>query len=135
MRHRLPRRARPGRARALCTATKAAVLTTLAVLALGTGPGAEPGAALGGSRSASLDADQLAATPATAVERQMGRHDCSATGFADQQPRSALVRSADGRVRFVDFETGWRVYTRHGAATLLAVCLDEPPARVSPVSR
>jgi hypothetical protein len=28
----------------------------------------------------------------------------------------------------VSFDVGWEVYTRHGAATLVAVCLDEPPA-------
>jgi hypothetical protein len=37
------------------------------------------------------------------------------------------VQSARGRLRFVDFETGWQVFTRHGDAKLVAVCLDEPP--------
>jgi len=125
MRHRLPRRARLA-----CAATKAGAFGTLAVLALG-----GPGAALGVHADPTLDADRQAATMPTAVERQMTRHQCSTTGFEDQQPLSALVRSARGTLRFVDFETGWQVYTRHGAASLVAVCLGEPPVRVSPVSR
>lgn len=61
--------------------------------------------------------------------RLVQRHDCSATGFADATPLSAVVRSAGGRLRHVSFETGWAVYTRHGAAELVAVCLDEAPAQ------
>ncbi|GAA4368602.1 hypothetical protein [Nocardioides caricicola] len=61
--------------------------------------------------------------------RMLDAHACSTTGFgAGEQPLSAVVRSPDGRLRFVDFDTGWRVYTERGAASLIAVCLDEPPA-------
>ncbi len=120
MRHRPP--ACP---RLACAAVKAGVFGTLVVLALGAGPGA----ALGHHGSAPVDADQQPATHAAGFERQLARHHCSTTGFEEQEPVSALVRSARGALRFVDFETGWRVYTRHGAASLLAVCLDDPPAR------
>ena len=53
------------------------------------------------------------------IQRVLDRHDCS--------PASAIVRSAAGRLRFVSFDTGWRVFTHHRAGTLVAVCLDEPP--------
>lgn len=73
--------------------------------------------------------------PVTALPRHVRHlltaHDCSTTGFADETvPRSAVVRSAAGHLRHVDFDTGWRVYHRHGAATLVAVCRDAvgPPA-------
>jgi hypothetical protein len=61
--------------------------------------------------------------------RLLDRHDCSVTGFADATPLSAIVRSAHGRLRHVSFETGWEVYAAHGAARLVAVCLDEAPAQ------
>jgi hypothetical protein len=64
------------------------------------------------------------------VDRMLDAHRCSVTGFDDaSQPTSAVVRSSRGRLRFVDFATGWTVYIRHGAATLVAVCLDDPPAQ------
>lgn len=67
------------------------------------------------------------------VDRVLDRHDCSVTGFADgTQPVSAVVRSASGHLRFVPFETGWRVFTSHGAATLVGVCRDELPSRQAP---
>jgi hypothetical protein len=111
--------------RLACGAAKLVVVAVLAWLALGAGPGA----AVGHQGSAPVDADQQLTARSGAVERALARHACSSTGFDDgRQPVSAVVRSARGTLRFVDFETGWRVYTRHGAATLLAVCLDEPPA-------
>ena len=61
------------------------------------------------------------------LQQAMDRHDCSTTGFDGATPASALVRSADGRLRLVDFDRGWQVFTRHGSATLVAVCLDHPP--------
>ena len=62
------------------------------------------------------------------VQRMLDAHDCSVTGFPeDVVPGSAVVRSATGRLHHVSFETGWRVYTRHGAAQLVAVCRDQPP--------
>jgi hypothetical protein len=63
------------------------------------------------------------------VERLLEKHDCSVTGFEAAEPRSAIVRSATGHLRFTSFETGWRVFTAHGAARLVAVCLDEAPSR------
>ena len=64
------------------------------------------------------------------VDRVLDEHDCSVTGFEDgSQPASAIVRSATGHLRFVPFDTGWRVFTAHGAATLVAVCRDAVPVR------
>ncbi|CAI9401298.1 hypothetical protein [Nocardioides sp. T2.26MG-1] len=121
MPHRLP-----GRVRLACGAVKLAVVAVLAVLALGSGPGA----AVGQRSSAPVDVDQQLAAQPGPVARKLARHHCSPTGFDDgRQPVSAVVRSARGALRFVDFDTGWRVYTRHGAATLVAVCLDDPPVR------
>jgi hypothetical protein len=66
----------------------------------------------------------------TRVDRLLDTHECSVSGFGEsEQPVSAIVQSARGRLRFVDFETGWQVFTRHGDAKLVAVCLDEPPTR------
>ena len=63
------------------------------------------------------------------LERALDGHRCSVTGFRDgRTPRSAIVRSAAGRLRHVTFDAGWRVYTAHGPATLVAVCLDRPGA-------
>jgi hypothetical protein len=69
------------------------------------------------------------------VQRVLDQHDCSVTGFESAEPVSAIVRSATGHLRFVPFETGWRVFARHGPATLVAVCLDDAPVRVSPGTR
>ncbi|WP_028638650.1 hypothetical protein [Nocardioides sp. URHA0032] len=69
----------------------------------------------------------------TRVDHLLDRHHCSVTGFdGGAQPVSAIVRSASGQMRFVPFETGWRVFTAHGAARLVAVCLDEAPTRQAP---
>jgi hypothetical protein len=62
-----------------------------------------------------------------AVQQLIERHRCSTRGFEHDVPTSALVRSLDGRLRLVSFEHGWRVFTRYGAASLVAVCLDDPP--------
>ncbi|GAA4702672.1 hypothetical protein [Nocardioides conyzicola] len=69
----------------------------------------------------------VTADPSARVQRMIDRHDCSTTGFDHADPASALIRSADGRVRLVSFDRGWQVFTRHGAAQLVAVCLDDPP--------
>lgn len=61
--------------------------------------------------------------------RLFAAHDCSAAGFADATPLSAIVRSPRGQLRHVSFDVGWEVYSRHGAAQLVAVCLDDPPAQ------
>jgi len=67
------------------------------------------------------------------LQRVLDAHDCSVTGFADRTtPSSALVRSAQGHLRFVSFETGWRIYTEHAAAALVAVCRDQAPGRQAP---
>jgi hypothetical protein len=61
------------------------------------------------------------------LQRELDVHRCSVSGFPDgRTPRSALVRTATGRLRHVSFDAGWRVYTTHGAARLVAVCLDRP---------
>lgn len=116
----------PGRVRLACRTAKLAVFGTLVALAVGTGPGA----AVGQRSSAPVDVDQQLAAQPGPVARKLARHHCSPTGFDDgRQPVSAVVRSPRGALRFVDFDTGWRVYTRHGAARLVAVCLDDPPVR------
>jgi hypothetical protein len=107
-------------ARIALGAVKIGVLAAISGLAVGTAAQADP---TGG------DVLSSAQQPPARVLRMLERHHCSTTGFGqDQQPGSAIVRSAAGRLRFVDFDTGWRIYTRHGPATLVAVCLDDPPA-------
>lgn len=72
---------------------------------------------------------QSVAHDSVRTAKLLDRHSCSTSGFdTEQQPLSAIVRSASGKPRFVDFDTGWEIYTARGAATLVAVCLDEPPA-------
>ncbi|GAB6987044.1 hypothetical protein [Nocardioides pyridinolyticus] len=61
--------------------------------------------------------------------RILEKHDCSVSGFADATPLSAVVRTARGQLRHVSFDVGWEVYSRHGAAQLVAVCLDHAPAQ------
>ena len=80
----------------------------------------------------SASAPEYAGTPASSgrqhVEQVLDAHDCSVTGFDDGEvPGSAVVRTAAGRLRHVSFDTGWRIYTEHGAAQLVAVCHDRPP--------
>ncbi|MEP9362632.1 hypothetical protein ABLE68_06680 [Nocardioides sp. CN2-186] len=103
------------------TAAKAAVVAAIVAVGLLS--------STGGSTPVGQQSRYVVDQP-TAVERLVARHHCSPSGFGSSaQPRSAIVRSAGGTLRYVDFETGWEVYTRHGAATLVAVCLDDPPAR------
>jgi hypothetical protein len=59
------------------------------------------------------------------VQRLIERHDCSTTGFADDDPASALVRRPDGRLRLVAYERGLFTLARSGR--VVAVCLDDPP--------
>ena len=57
------------------------------------------------------------------------QYDCSVTGFGDgRTPRSAIVR-ADGDIRVVTFQEGWRVHVTRGPATLVGVCLEPPRGR------
>lgn len=100
------------------------ISTLAAFLALAIGLGGAPEVPRDHSARAAMTSD----LPGQ-VQRMLDRHDCSVAGFGpDRQPESAVVRAADGRLRFVDFGTGWHVFTQHGAAHLVAVCLDAPPA-------
>ena len=116
MRHRLPRSARLA-----LMGVKASLIGAIAVAGWAT------------QTSASGPTGSYAGYPVddrpSQVERVLDKHDCSVTGFESAQPQSAIVRSAQGHLRFVPFDTGWRVFTSHGAATLVAVCLDEAPVR------
>jgi hypothetical protein len=118
MRDRLPRSAR-----ITLTTVKVATAAVIGVVGLVNTPHDVPSAQQPG-----VTGYAVADRPSPA-DRMLDAHDCSVSGFADEQPVSAIVRAADGRLRFVDFETGWQVYTQHGAATLVAVCLDDPPAQ------
>ena len=98
----------------------------------GAGMADVPGSAAGVLGSA--DTVQPRTSPHDA--RLLRFYECSTLGFGDRAtPLSALVRERDGRVHAVTFDEGWRVYTAHGARTLVAVCLrpvDEPGADVAP---
>jgi hypothetical protein len=111
---------RPRRSvRLTLTAAKGALVAAIAVAGL---LGSTGGSSPVGQQS------QYVVDDPSPVERLLARHDCSPSGFGSSaQPHSAIVRSPSGKLRHVDFETGWAVYTRHGAATLVAVCLDDPP--------
>jgi hypothetical protein len=61
------------------------------------------------------------------VQRLIDRHDCSTTGFDTATPVSALVRTADGRLRLVAYERGLFTLARTGS--VVAVCLDDPAVR------
>ena len=125
MRDRLPRTAR-------ITLSILKVATVAAIVAAGfaMAPSDAPPSVSAGLPARSGYSGYVVADLPTRTDRLVDAHRCSVSGFDDgSQPTSALVRSATGHLRFVDFETGWDVYTRHGAATLVAVCLDDPPAR------
>jgi hypothetical protein len=122
MRPRLPRGAR-------ITLTTVKVAAAAAIVAAGITTAPTTPSTSGHAGLPSYSGYAVADRPG-AVGRMLDRHRCSVTGFEDgSQPTSAVVRSARGRFRFVDFDTGWAVYTRHGEATLVAVCLDDPPAQ------
>ena len=74
----------------------------------------------------------VTADPLGTEQRLLDRYDCSRSGFDDEVPVSALVRSPDGRLRLVAFDRGWAIFTQHGAERLVAVCLDDPPRRGKP---
>jgi hypothetical protein len=131
MRDRLPRAAR-----ITISTVKVGAVVTIVAAGIAMAPSDSPASGSAGlpatsGYSGTSDFSSLAVEIQTApAERMFDRHACSPTGFDDgSQPLSAVVRTARGALRFVDFETGWEVYTRHGAATLVAVCLDEPPTR------
>ena len=116
MRHRLPRSARLALTGVKASLIGAIVVAGWATQTVATGPS-------GGYAGYPVD------DRPSRVDRLLEKHDCSVTGFESGQPRSAIVRSASGHQRFVPFETGWRVFSAHGAASLVAVCLDEAPVR------
>ena len=116
MRHRLPRSARLALMGVKASLIGAIVVAGWATQTVASGPS-------GGYAGYPVD------DRPSRVERLLDRHDCSVTGFESEQPRSALVRSAAGHLRFTSFEEDWRVYAAHGAARLVAVCLDEAPVR------
>lgn len=116
----------PRPARLALTGVKLAVAVT--IIALGSVGGPPVPREYVGQHAAEHLAEHLDEHLDGRASRLLAVHGCSPTGFStDQQPRSALIRSASGRLRHVDFDTGWRIYTARGAAELLAVCLEEPP--------
>ena len=63
------------------------------------------------------------------VERAVADHHCSYSGFRGTSvPASALIRTADGKLRQVSFDVGWQVYNGSRPGTLVAVCRDRPGA-------
>ena len=113
-----------GPARLALLTVKVGVLVAIVVTGIVGRPDAAPGP---GPDFSGFSGAPVADRP-DRTARLLDAHDCSESGFDDgQQPLSAVVRSAHGQLRYVDFDTGWAVYTRHGQATLVAVCLDDPP--------
>ena len=107
----------PLSARHAMTVLRAAVITVLLGLCL------TQGSVSGGP----LTAGRVVEQPSADETRMIARHDCSSTGFGPGViPGSALVRGTDGQLRVVSFDRGWRIYTRRGAARLVAVCRHEP---------
>ena len=126
MPHRLP-----ASARLALAGVKVGVVASLLVAGIWTSPDLTPGPRVDAARVGAAPSPGRSPAPPPAVSpalsRLLARHQCSVQGFGTtQQPQSAVIRSAAGDLRFVDFDTGWQVYTRHGAATLVAVCLDAP---------
>lgn len=117
----MPRRL-PRSLRCALVGVKATIVVTLVVAGLASQPTSAGGPAAGYAGYPVGDAS-------AAEARLLERHDCSVSGFADATPASAIVRSAAGRLRHVSFDRGWEVYTRHGRAQLVAVCLAEAPGR------
>ena len=103
-----------------------AALTTFKVLALA---GLLVGVVVGGLRTGTPGEDPASASQSydRVVDRAMAAHECAYSGFgADTVPASALIRTAQGRVRQVSFEVGWDVFNGRRPGTLIAVCLDQP---------
>ena len=116
----MPRRL-PRPARLALVTVKLAVAGSIVVAGVAT----QPAASSSGPGYAGYPVDD-APSPEAGI---LARHDCSVSGFVDATPLSAVVRTARGRLRHVSFDVGWEVYSRHGAAQLVAVCLDEAPAQ------
>lgn len=115
MQHRISRAARVG-----LTVVKVTAVASVLVAGLFTSP-APPGPEYADHRIGEV------ADASAPVTRILAKHDCSPTGFEDGTLASAVIRTATGRLRHVSFDQGWAVYTRHGAAQLVAVCLDRAP--------
>lgn len=115
MQHGIPRAARVG-----LTLVKVTAVGSVLVAGLFTSP------APSGPQYADHRIGEVA-DARTPMTRLLAEHDCSMTGFENGTPASALIRTATGRLRHVTFDAGWAVYTRHGAAQLVAVCLDRAP--------
>ena len=113
----MPRRL-PRPARRALGVTKVVAIGTIAVAGL-----AAPPAASSGPGYAGYPVEDTTSPEA----RLLARHHCSAAGFAGATPLSAIVRTARGQLRHVSFDEGWEVFSRHGAAQLVAVCLAEAP--------
>lgn len=65
--------------------------------------------------------------PTSPLGKLMDRFECSTLGFGDgSDPRSAIVRRANGHLAVVSFDEGWQVHVDQGAAQLVAVCLRPP---------
>ena len=128
-----PLRRPPRTARVVLAAAKVAVLGSIVVTgwanAATTTGRAVPPAVERHARDAAMPGAAALGGAGRLLERALDVHRCSVSGIPDgRTPRSALVRSAEGRLRHVSFDAGWRVYTSHGPATLVAVCLDGLPA-------
>lgn len=119
----MPRRL-PRSARVALTAVKLGIVGSIVVAGLATQP-AVSGQVASGPGFAGYPVDDSPSRE----EQLLAEHDCSVTGFSDATPLSAVVRTSRGQLRHVSFDTGWAVYTRHGSATLVAVCLDDPPVQ------
>ena len=118
------RRDRSLAARVVLATVKGTSLCGLFVLVVANGTTGNPSATPGTSAAA----PQPDAYP-RGVERAVAEHHCSYQGYdAGRVPASALIRTARGAVRQVDFEFGWDVYTGRRPGTLIAVCLEDGTA-------
>lgn len=122
----MPRRL-PRSARLSLTFVKVALVASMVVAGLASDPAPSGPPSPGYAGFPVRDASD--SPSASRESRLLAAHDCSASGFADATPLSAIVRSPRGQLRHVSFDVGWEVYSRHGAAQLVAVCLAEPPTR------
>ncbi|WP_372728992.1 hypothetical protein [Nocardioides sp.] len=112
----------PPRVRRTLLVVKAALLGACFTLTLGLGIVSTSGGEAPG-RSVRLPEPAAGEHHARDVRRAIRKHGCSTTGLDPALvPATALVRTADGRLRHVSFERGWAVYTGARPGTLIAVC-------------
>lgn len=96
----------------LARVLRVALVTAALSVAVGMHVQAEPGAT----------SDRL--DPAAHLDRLMGDHRCSTTGFLDGSlPSAALLRTPRGTLRMVSFARGWAAHEGVLPGTLVAVCL------------